>query len=161
MNKLKWAVFTSQTHLTPTSMKHSRLLFSLATGALLGSSAMAQEARLQIIHNSADAAAAVVDIYVNDALFLDDVAFRTATDFMDVPAEADLAVGIAPGNSMGAGDIIATFDYAYLVSAAIWGFVFFAETPDIFTICGMVLITAAGLLVAVRPANRVVSGQRS
>jgi drug/metabolite transporter (DMT)-like permease len=35
------------------------------------------------------------------------------------------------------------------------GFIFFTETPDIFTICGMVLITAAGLLVAMRPANRV------
>jgi drug/metabolite transporter (DMT)-like permease len=47
------------------------------------------------------------------------------------------------------------------VSAAVWGFIFFAETPDVFTICGMVLITVAGLLVAVRPANRVVSDQRS
>ena len=32
--------------------------------------------------------------------------------------------------------------------AGLWGFVFFAEQPDPLTICGMVSITAAGLLVA-------------
>jgi hypothetical protein len=68
-------------------------------------------AKIQVIHNSADAAAAVVDIYVNDELTIPDVAFRTATAFLDVPANVDLAVGIAPGNSTGPADIIATFDY--------------------------------------------------
>lgn len=70
-------------------------------------------------------------------------------------------VGVARAYQIAPPSIIATFDYVYLVSAAIWGFIFFAETPDLFTICGMVLITAAGLLVAVRPANRVVGDQRS
>jgi drug/metabolite transporter (DMT)-like permease len=65
-------------------------------------------------------------------------------------------VGVARAYQIAPPSVIGTFDYAYLVSAAVWGFIFFAETPDIFTICGMVLITAAGLLVAVRPANRVV-----
>lgn len=63
-------------------------------------------------------------------------------------------VGVARAYQIAPPSIIGTFDYVYLVSAAVWGFIFFAETPDIFTICGMVLITAAGLLVAVRPANR-------
>ena len=58
-------------------------------------------AKIQVIHNSADAAASVVDIYVNDVLTIPDVAFRTATSFLDVPAGVDLAVGIAPGNSTG------------------------------------------------------------
>ncbi len=70
-------------------------------------------------------------------------------------------VGVARAYQIAPPSIIGTFDYVYLVSAAIWGFMFFAETPDIYTICGMALITAAGLLVAVRPANRVVSDQRS
>ncbi|MEO9875413.1 MAG: DMT family transporter [Anderseniella sp.] len=65
--------------------------------------------------------------------------------------------GVARAYQIAPPSIIGTFDYAYLVSAAVWGFIFFAETPDVFTICGMVLITAAGLLVAVRPANRVVT----
>ncbi|WP_337659749.1 DMT family transporter [Anderseniella sp. Alg231-50] len=70
-------------------------------------------------------------------------------------------VGVAHAYQIAPPSVIGTFDYAYLVSAAVWGFIFFAETPDVYTICGMVLITAAGLLVAVRPANRVVSDQRS
>jgi drug/metabolite transporter (DMT)-like permease len=62
-------------------------------------------------------------------------------------------VGVARAYQIAPPSIIATFDYAYLVSAALWGLVFFAETPDLFTIGGMVLITAAGLLVAA-PARR-------
>ena len=65
-------------------------------------------ARLQVIHNSADAAAAVVDVYVNggDEPFINDFAFRTATEFVDVPAGVELELGIAPGNSNGPEDII-------------------------------------------------------
>jgi hypothetical protein len=68
-------------------------------------------ARLQVIHNSADAAAASVDVYVNGDLLLDNFAFRTATPFIDVPSGVDLVVGIAPGNSTSAGDAIAEFTY--------------------------------------------------
>lgn len=50
--------------------------------------------------------------------------------------------------------IIATFDYAYLVSAALWGFVFFSEKPGLPTIGGMILITLAGLLVAVPSSKK-------
>lgn len=64
-------------------------------------------------------------------------------------------VGVARAYQIAPPSIIGTFDYAYLVSAALWGFIFFAEKPALFTICGMVLITMAGLLVAVRTRNRV------
>ena len=57
-------------------------------------------------------------------------------------------VGVARAYQIAAPPIIATFDYAYLISAALWGFLFFAETPGLLTLGGMVLITAAGLLVA-------------
>lgn len=46
---------------------------------------------------------------------------------------------------------LATFDYGYLISATLWGFVLFSEVPDQTTIIGMALITAAGLLVASKP----------
>ncbi len=42
--------------------------------------------------------------------------------------------------------VIATFDFTYLPFAALWGFVFFEEIPDLRTIAGMLLITAAGIL---------------
>lgn len=71
---------------------------------------------------------------------------------------AAYSVGVAKAYQVAAPSIVATFDYAYLVSAAIWGFLFFSEVPDLMTVVGMVLITAAGILVAapkprVRPAS--------
>jgi hypothetical protein len=80
-------------------------------------------ARLQVIHNSPDPAATEVDIYVNDELFQDDFAFRTATPFVDVPAGVELRIGVAPGTSSGPGDVIAEFpvtlarDETYVVMA--------------------------------------------
>ena len=61
--------------------------------------------------------------------------------------------GVARAYQIAPPPIIATFDYAYLISAAIWGYVFFAETPGPLTIGGMVLISLAGWLVAT-PASR-------
>ena len=68
-------------------------------------------ARVQVIHNSADAAAATVDVWLNDALLIDDFAFRTASPFVDAPATIDINVGIAPPNSTSASESIATFTY--------------------------------------------------
>ena len=88
-------------------MKKQLLLFT----ALLASPVLAeaQTARVQIIHNSADAAAQSVDIYLNGTLLLDNFAFRTATPFIDAPAGVPLQVAVAPGNSTGVQDAIATF----------------------------------------------------
>jgi drug/metabolite transporter (DMT)-like permease len=63
---------------------------------------------------------------------------------------AGYMVGVARAYQIASPSVIATFDYAYLVSAALWGLVFFAEKPDLLTMGGMILITLAGLLVAVR-----------
>jgi drug/metabolite transporter (DMT)-like permease len=62
--------------------------------------------------------------------------------------------GVARAYQIAPPQIIATFDYAYLISAAIWGYVFFAETPGPFTIGGMILISLAGWLVATPSARR-------
>ena len=88
----------------------------LAIGAL---GASAQEARIQVIHNCADAAAAVVDVYVNGGAtpFINDFAFRTATEFTSVPAGVDLEIGIAPGNSTGPQDIIPGLTFTYNLAA--------------------------------------------
>ncbi len=79
-------------------------------------------ARAQIIHNAADMAAASVDVFVNGDLFYGDFDFRTATPFVDVPAEVELTIDIAPA---GAGieasvfDITVTFeeDETYIIIA--------------------------------------------
>lgn len=74
-------------------------------------SAAIPTARIQAIHNSADAAAAEVDVYLNGSLLLDDFAFRTATPFVEVQAGVDLTLSIAPGNSTSVADAIANFNY--------------------------------------------------
>jgi hypothetical protein len=64
------------------------------------------QARLQVIHNSADALAAVVDVYFNGDLLINDFAFRNASAFIDVPAEVANDIDIAPSNSTNVGDAI-------------------------------------------------------
>ncbi len=87
-------------------MNRNRTLMLAATLAMTAGSTWAQTARLQVIHNSADAAAASVDVYVNGGLLIDDFTFRTAWGFNDVPAGVDLQVGIAPATSTSAADTI-------------------------------------------------------
>ena len=48
---------------------------------------------------------------------------------------------------------IATFDYSYLVFAALWGFLLFREVPDLPTLLGMALIAGAGLILVWRPGR--------
>ncbi|MDC8001453.1 DUF4397 domain-containing protein [Aequorivita todarodis] len=76
--------------------------------ALFTINSIAQTARVQVIHNSADAAAAEVDVYINSDLAIDDFAFRTATPFLDLPAGVEINIGIAPGNSTDVGDVLLT-----------------------------------------------------
>ncbi len=59
----------------------------------------AQTAKVQIIHNSADANAESVDVWLNGNKILDDFAFRNATPFLDVPAGVSLTIDICPNNS--------------------------------------------------------------
>jgi hypothetical protein len=71
----------------------------------------AQTARVQVIHNSPDALASSVDVYLGDVLLIDNFAFRTATPFIDAPAGTDITVGIAPSTSTSSADVIASFSY--------------------------------------------------
>ncbi|WP_261842231.1 DMT family transporter [Aliamphritea ceti] len=56
------------------------------------------------------------------------------------------AVGGAYAYQNGPSATIATFDYSYLAFLTLWGILFFAEIPDGYTITGMALIVAAGVL---------------
>jgi len=57
------------------------------------------DASLQVIHNSPYAAAALVDVYVNDALLLNDFAFRSATPYVTVPSGVNLKIDITAANA--------------------------------------------------------------
>ena len=82
------------------------VLFTLVLSVF---AAQAQNARLQVIHNAADPGAASVDIYVNGDLLLNDFGFREATEFIDVPANTELNIGVAPGTSASAADTLKNF----------------------------------------------------
>lgn len=56
-------------------------------------------ARIQIIHASADPGAATVDVYVNDGLLIDDIDFREATNFFPVAAATELKIDITAGDA--------------------------------------------------------------
>ena len=72
----------------------------------------ATTARVQVIHNAADPAAASVDIYLNGQKLLDNFAFRTATPFIDVPAGLTLNIGVAPGSSSSFADTLTSFTFS-------------------------------------------------
>jgi len=86
----------------------ARIVSLLAAAAACTMTVSAQTARLQVVHNAADPMASVVDVYVNGVLTLDDFAFRTATNFLEVPAGVELRIGVAPSSSGSAADVLAT-----------------------------------------------------
>lgn len=88
-------------------MKIHILIAALTT--MYASIITAQTAKLQVIHNAADKAAAKVDVYVGAMKAFDDFAFQTATPFVSLPAGVPLVIGIAPGTSTSVADTIATF----------------------------------------------------
>lgn len=56
-------------------------------------------ASIQIIHNSADPAVALVDIYVNGDMFLPDVPFRGATGFVDLSTDITYDIVVTPAGA--------------------------------------------------------------
>ncbi|MEY4595340.1 MAG: hypothetical protein RIQ47_1750, partial [Bacteroidota bacterium] len=88
------------------------LFAALANGTVVAFPAN-NTARLQVIHNAADPAAAVVDIYADTTLLLDDFTFRTATQFINVPAGVQINLGIAPPSSTSSSQAIATIPVTF------------------------------------------------
>ena len=74
--------------------------------------APAEKARVRIVHNAADPAAAKVDVYVDGALAVDDFAFRTATPVLELEPGKAYAIGVAPGTSTSVADTIKSFNVA-------------------------------------------------
>lgn len=92
-------------------------------------------ALLQVIHNAADPAANIVDVWVNGSVFIEDFAFRTATPFVNVPAGVELTVGVSAPNA-GAplvefAPVTLTADVAYVaVANGVLDDTMFEANPD-------------------------------
>lgn len=56
------------------------------------------------------------------------------------------SIGAAIAYQNGPPAMIGAFDFAYVGFAVIWGFIFFAEVPDVTSLLGMLLIVGAGIL---------------
>ena len=79
-------------------------------------------------------------------------------------AGAVLAAAILAGSvfaaiayQSGPASVVATFDFAYLGFAALWGLLVFGELPDPVTAAGIVLVAAAGILAVRRGAGEAAS----
>lgn len=62
------------------------------------------------------------------------------------------SVGAAVAYQSGPAPLVASFDYAYLVFAGLWGYAFFNEVPDALAMTGMLMILLAGVLALVLDA---------
>lgn len=80
-----------------------RALLPLLVLALALPAAAQAPARIQIIHNSPDPELATVDVYLNEVKTdrLDDVAFRTATPYLDIESGRVVSVVVAADTSQG------------------------------------------------------------
>lgn len=80
-------------------------------------------ARVQFIHNSADAAAEVVDVWLNDTKLIDNLEFRTASPFLDLPAGEEITIAVTdsgspnPDNPLWSGNYTLTLDEKYIMVA--------------------------------------------
>lgn len=83
-------------------MKTRTTIFTLLFAGLIGLAAQAQgpTARVQVIHNSADLAAATVDVWLNNTPLLPNFGFRTASPFVDAPAGVPIELRVQPPNSI-------------------------------------------------------------
>lgn len=58
-----------------------------------------------------------------------------------------VSIGLAKAYQSPRPQVIAAFDYAYLIFAGVWDFVFFGRMPETQVLPGMALIAAAGVMV--------------
>ncbi|AWH86443.1 hypothetical protein HYN59_15600 [Flavobacterium album] len=98
-----------------------KITFLVAAAILLVSQNALSQAKIQAVHNSPDAALSHIDIYMGDIRIIDDMGFREATPFLELPAGIPLTFTIAPGNSTSVADgfysMTETFNGTYVIVA--------------------------------------------
>jgi len=67
-----------------------------------------QTARVQVVHNAADPKLGQVDVYLNSEKVIDNLGFRKATTFTNLPAGVPLVIGLAPASSTSYKDTLRT-----------------------------------------------------
>ncbi len=73
-------------------------------------STAAPQARVQFIHNSPGPA---IDVYWDNNLQINDLDFRKATPYLNIPAGRNVVIGIAPPNSTSAAQATLTFNLRF------------------------------------------------
>lgn len=66
-------------------------------------------AKVQVLHNCADPAAASVDVYIDGNLALDNFAFRTGTPFINLLAGVNHTIAVAPPTSTSVSQALVSF----------------------------------------------------
>lgn len=70
-------------------------------------------ASVQIIHNSSDPQLSAIDIYLGSIRIQDDLAVRSSTSFVNLPANTFVRIGIAPNVSETVQDTIASAEFNF------------------------------------------------
>ena len=65
-----------------------------------------------------------------------------------------LSISLAQAYQSPRPELIAALDYAYMIFVVFWGYVVFAELPDLMTLSGTALIVAGGLMMLRGPAGQ-------
>lgn len=61
-----------------------------------------------------------------------------------------ISITLVGAYQMASPPLVATFDYSYLVFVVIWDYAFFALSPELTTVTGMLMIIGAGVLVTLK-----------
>lgn len=80
----------------------------------------ADQASIQIIHNSPDPAVATVDVYVNDELAVDDLAFREATPYVNLPSGTALSIDLTAADAADSSNPLFTETVGPLDAGSTW-----------------------------------------
>ncbi len=56
------------------------------------------------------------------------------------------SIGAAIAYQIGRSSVVATFDFAYVAFAVLWGIIFFGDIPDMKMLVGMALIILSGIM---------------
>ena len=85
-------------------MMNSLKNFLVTAVLVLTSTVSFSQARIQVLHNSADLAVEMVDVWLDQTLLLDNFRFRKASTFMDAPAGVEITIVIADADSQNPDD---------------------------------------------------------